>query len=103
MVEAYGQEIIELPVAPCITEEIIYVAVGDIVKESILTIAWALQKSKGKKICLLHVLQPSQKIPLCESEVRPHINLAIYKFLYFHEYVCLQFEICWECVKWCCS
>ncbi|KAL4621983.1 hypothetical protein ACB092_06G264600 [Castanea dentata] len=51
MVEAYGQEII-------------YVAVGDIVKESILTIAWALQKSKGKKICLLHVLQPSQTIPL---------------------------------------
>ncbi|KAK7814512.1 u-box domain-containing protein 33 [Quercus suber] len=64
MVEAYGQEIKELPVAPRITEEIIYVAVGDIVKESILTIAWALQKSKGKKICLLHVLQPSQTIPL---------------------------------------
>ncbi|XP_075667949.1 U-box domain-containing protein 33-like [Castanea sativa] len=64
MVEAYGQEIIELPVAPRISEEIIYVAVGDIVKESILTIAWALQKSKGKKICLLHVLQPSQTIPL---------------------------------------
>ncbi|XP_075667950.1 U-box domain-containing protein 33-like [Castanea sativa] len=64
MVGAYGQEIMELPVAPRISEEKIYVAVGDIVKESILTIAWALQESKGKKICLLHVLQPSQTIPL---------------------------------------
>jgi len=68
MVDAYGQEIIELPVASRITEEIIYVAVGDIVKESILTIAWALQNSKGKKICLLHVLQPSHTIPLSKSD-----------------------------------
>ena len=67
MVEAYGQEIIELPVAPRITEDIIYVAVGDIMKESILTLSWALRNSRGKKICLLHVHQPAQTIPMSKS------------------------------------
>uniref|UniRef100_A0A7N2MCY9 RING-type E3 ubiquitin transferase n=1 Tax=Quercus lobata TaxID=97700 RepID=A0A7N2MCY9_QUELO len=64
MVEAYSQEIIEEPVAPRITEDMIYVAVGDIMKESILTLSWALRNSRGKKICLLHVHQPAQTIPM---------------------------------------
>ena len=47
----------------------IFVAVGKAVKESKSTLIWALQKqkSKGKKICLIHVHQLAQFIPMTSN------------------------------------
>ncbi|KAJ0113486.1 hypothetical protein Patl1_00456 [Pistacia atlantica] len=58
-----GREIVEEPVARLI-EDKIYVAVGKQVKESKLVLLWALQNSGGKRICIIHVHQPAQKIPV---------------------------------------
>lgn len=55
-----------LPVAQII-EDRIYVAVGKDVKESRMTLIWALQNSGGKKICLISVLVPAQNIPFSKS------------------------------------
>ena len=60
---ASGREIVEEPVARVI-EEKIFVAVGKSVKECKLMLFWALQNSGGKRICIIHVHQPSQMIPL---------------------------------------
>lgn len=46
-----------------IIEDRIYVAVGKDVKDSRKTLIWALQNSGGKKICVICVLVPAQKIP----------------------------------------
>ncbi|XP_030513673.1 U-box domain-containing protein 33-like isoform X2 [Rhodamnia argentea] len=54
-------EIVPEPVTPAV-EDKIHVAVGNNVKESKLTLIWAVQNSGGKKICVLYVLVPSQKI-----------------------------------------
>ncbi|XP_050249610.1 U-box domain-containing protein 33-like isoform X2 [Quercus robur] len=45
-------------------EDIIYVAVAKDVKDSKSTLVWTLQKSGGKKVCIIHVHQPAQMIPL---------------------------------------
>ncbi|OVA14018.1 Protein kinase domain [Macleaya cordata] len=47
-----------------VMEEKMYVAVSRDVKESKSTLLWALQNSGGRKICLLHVHQPAQMIPI---------------------------------------
>ncbi|GAB4861735.1 hypothetical protein Ancab_036989 [Ancistrocladus abbreviatus] len=47
-----------------VVEDKIFVAVGKEVKESKSTLIWALQNSRGKKICILHVHQPAAKIPM---------------------------------------
>ncbi|KAM1707581.1 hypothetical protein ACFX13_000721 [Malus domestica] len=65
-------EIVEQPVAvpvavpaePRMIEDMIYVAVGKDVKESKSTLEWAVHNSGGEKICLVHVHQPAQMIPL---------------------------------------
>lgn len=41
----------------------VYVAVGKDVKESKINIMWVVKNFHGKRVCLLHVLQPSQLIP----------------------------------------
>ncbi|CAN1237188.1 U-box domain-containing protein 33 [Linum grandiflorum] len=51
------------PVARVIDEKI-YVAVGKTFDKSKSAVVWALQNSGGKKICVLHVHQPAQMIPL---------------------------------------
>ncbi|KAJ4843644.1 hypothetical protein Tsubulata_020159 [Turnera subulata] len=59
------REIVEEEVPPArVIEERIYVAVGRTVKESKSVLLWALQNSGGKRICILHVHQPAQMIPL---------------------------------------
>lgn len=63
---AHGGEIVEEPVARMI-EDMIYVAVAKDVKDSKSTLVWAVHNSGGKKICLAHVHQPSQKIPCSKS------------------------------------
>ncbi|XP_040999759.1 U-box domain-containing protein 33-like [Juglans microcarpa x Juglans regia] len=45
-------------------EDIIYVAVSKDVKESKSTVIWTLQNSGGKKVCIIHVHQPAQMIPM---------------------------------------
>ncbi|XP_038681870.1 U-box domain-containing protein 33 [Tripterygium wilfordii] len=56
-------DIVEEPVARII-EDKIYVAVGKIVRECKSILLWALQNSGGKRICVVHVHQPAQMIPL---------------------------------------
>ncbi|KAE9595512.1 hypothetical protein Lal_00030468 [Lupinus albus] len=56
-------EIVEEP-NPNVVNDTIYVAVAKDVKDSQLNLIWALQNSRGKKICILHVLVPAAKIPL---------------------------------------
>uniref|UniRef100_A0A7N0SZ70 RING-type E3 ubiquitin transferase n=1 Tax=Kalanchoe fedtschenkoi TaxID=63787 RepID=A0A7N0SZ70_KALFE len=41
----------------------VYVAVGRDVKESKYNLMWVVNNFSGKRICLLHVLQPSQLVP----------------------------------------
>ncbi|KAK4849012.1 hypothetical protein QYF36_019742 [Acer negundo] len=57
------EEIAEEPVARVI-EDKIYVAVGKHLKESKSVLFWALQNSGGKRICIIHVHQPAQMIPV---------------------------------------
>ncbi|CAH8300948.1 unnamed protein product [Eruca vesicaria subsp. sativa] len=45
-------------------EEKIFVAVDKHVAKSKSTLIWALQNTGGKKICIIHVHQPSQMIPV---------------------------------------
>ncbi|KAK9273562.1 hypothetical protein L1049_018372 [Liquidambar formosana] len=76
--------IVEEPVTRVI-EDKLYVAVGKDVKESKSILMWALQNSGGRKICLIHVYQPAQMIPLMggkfpvstmqEQEVRAYREL----------------------------
>lgn len=49
-----------------ILEEKIYVAVGREVWKNISNLMWALENSQGKKICILHIHQPSPTIPVCK-------------------------------------
>lgn len=60
------QEIAEESVARII-EDKIYVAVAKDVKESKSTVIWTVQHSGGKKVCIIHVHQPAQMIPLSKS------------------------------------
>ncbi|CDY27350.1 BnaC04g50550D [Brassica napus] len=53
----------EEPVSRLI-EEKIFVAVDKHVAKSKSTLVWALQNTEGKKICVVHVHQPSQMIPV---------------------------------------
>ncbi|XP_017235711.1 U-box domain-containing protein 33 isoform X1 [Daucus carota subsp. sativus] len=44
-------------------EEMVYVSVSKNVKESESTLKWAVRNFHGKKLCILHVHQPSKKKP----------------------------------------
>ncbi|CAN8286201.1 unnamed protein product [Cochlearia groenlandica] len=55
--------IMDEPVSRLI-EEKIFVSVDKYVAKSKSTLIWALQNTGGKKICLIHVHQPSQMIPV---------------------------------------
>ncbi|KAG6663518.1 U-box domain-containing protein 33-like [Carya illinoinensis] len=66
-------------------EDIIYVGVSKDMKESKSTVKWTLQNSGGKKVCIIHVHQPAQMIPMMgtkfpassmkEQEVRAYRKL----------------------------
>ncbi|GJT64142.1 U-box domain-containing protein kinase family protein [Tanacetum coccineum] len=45
------------------TQPKVHVAVGKDLKQSLLTLRWALNNSGGAQICILHVHQPAEKIP----------------------------------------
>ncbi|KAG6427152.1 hypothetical protein SASPL_111392 [Salvia splendens] len=55
--------------SPALREEMMYVALGKDVKESEKTLMWALHNSRGMKICVLHIHQPAQKIPVLGTKV----------------------------------
>uniref|UniRef100_A0A7N0VM26 RING-type E3 ubiquitin transferase n=1 Tax=Kalanchoe fedtschenkoi TaxID=63787 RepID=A0A7N0VM26_KALFE len=50
----------------------VYVAVGKDVKENKLNLMWAVKNFRGKRICVLHVLQPSQLVPFMGGKFPPH-------------------------------
>lgn len=60
----------EEPVSRLI-EEKIFVAVDKHVAKSKCTLVWALQNTGGKKICVVHVHQPSQMIPVSKYSPKP--------------------------------
>ena len=45
------------------TEERLYFAVSKEIKQNKHNFTWTLQNSGGKKVCIIHVHQPSQQIP----------------------------------------
>ncbi|XP_019051385.1 PREDICTED: U-box domain-containing protein 33-like [Nelumbo nucifera] len=57
-----GVEIEEEP--PCNIDDKIFVAVGKEVRENLSVLLWTLRNSGGEKICILHVHQPAQLIPM---------------------------------------
>ncbi|CAL5381937.1 unnamed protein product [Camellia sinensis] len=57
-------EIVEEPPVQVAVQDKMYVAVGKELKENKSTVLWALHNSGGRKICLLHVHEPAQWIPL---------------------------------------
>lgn len=79
-----GREIVEEPVARVI-EDKIFVAVGKSVKECKLMLLWALQNSGGKRICIIHVLQPSQMIPLSKFKKWKKTNLVYYFIFCYYD------------------
>ncbi|KAJ1379995.1 hypothetical protein SESBI_46414 [Sesbania bispinosa] len=62
-VREIGGEIVEEP-NPAVVDEPIYVAMAKEVKESKLNLIWAIQNSRGKRICILYVHVPATMIPL---------------------------------------
>ncbi|OIW21427.1 hypothetical protein TanjilG_03461 [Lupinus angustifolius] len=56
-------EIVEEP-SINVVNDTIYVAVAKDVKDSQLNLIWALQNSRGNKVCILHVHVPAAMIPL---------------------------------------
>ena len=60
-----------------VLEEKPYVAVGREVWKNISNLMWALENSQGKKICILHIHQPSPTIPICKYIVQTSKCLSI--------------------------
>jgi hypothetical protein len=90
---ASRQEIAEEPVARII-DDLIHVAVGKDVKEGKSIVEWAYRYSGGKKLCIIHVHQPAQKIPLSKFTTRTHIYVhSIHTYMYVcistHTYACV--------------
>ncbi|XP_065859585.1 U-box domain-containing protein 33-like [Euphorbia lathyris] len=96
---------VERPVAQVI-EEKIHVAVGKNFKEYKSLLMWAIQNSGGKRICIIHVHQPAQMIPLLgtkfpasslkEQEVRAYREMErheMHKMLDEYVLFCRRFGI----------
>lgn len=67
-----GSEIVEVETrtpSPELREDTLFVALGKDVKESETVLMWALHNSRGKKICILHIHQPAQKISMMGPKV----------------------------------
>ncbi|KAL2469048.1 U-box domain-containing protein 33 [Forsythia ovata] len=50
-------------------DDTIFVALGKDLKEGDTVLMWALHNSKGRKICIIHIHQPDQRIPMMGSKV----------------------------------
>ncbi|KAI3493482.1 hypothetical protein L1887_41874 [Cichorium endivia] len=65
-------------------EDKIYVAVGKELKESQSILLWAIRNSEGKQICILHVHQPAEKIPIMGTKFRIN-QLETHQVAAYHE------------------
>ncbi|KAK9068311.1 hypothetical protein SSX86_012422 [Deinandra increscens subsp. villosa] len=65
-------------------ENKVYVAVGKIMKESKSTLLWALHNSGGRQICILHVHQPAEKIPIMGTKFQID-QLEVHQVDAYHE------------------
>lgn len=52
------------PPSAVVDEEVLFVALGKDVEEGATVLTYAVDNCKGMKICILHVHQPAQKIPM---------------------------------------
>ncbi|XP_048236169.1 U-box domain-containing protein 33 isoform X2 [Ricinus communis] len=104
---AATREIVEGSVSRVIDEKI-YVAVGKDFKKNKSLLIWALQNSGGKRICVVHVHQPAQMIPLAlmgtkfyanslkEEEVRAYREIErkeMYEMLDDYLLICRQMGV----------
>ncbi|XP_057510933.1 U-box domain-containing protein 33-like isoform X2 [Actinidia eriantha] len=53
-----------------VVEDKVYVAVGKEYGDSKSTLTWALHNSGGRKICILHVHEPAQRIPFMGTKIQ---------------------------------
>lgn len=65
-------------------EDKIYVAVGKELKESQSILLWAIRNSEGRQICILHVHQPAEKIPIMGTKFRIN-QLETHQVAAYHE------------------
>lgn len=73
------------PVTPVVAvDDVMYVAVGKDLKETEPTLTWALHKSGGRKICILHVHTPAQKIPMMGTKFNID-QLDVHQVRAYHE------------------
>ncbi|PIA49362.1 hypothetical protein AQUCO_01300291v1 [Aquilegia coerulea] len=100
------EEIVEISREVAV-EEKLYVAVSKDVKGCKPNVLWAVKHSEGRKICLLHVHQPAQMIPLSmggkfpankltELQVRAHRVLEkqkMHKMLNEYIFICAQLGV----------
>ena len=86
-----GREIVVEPVARVI-EDKIFVAVGKSVKEYKWMLIWALQNSGGKRICIVHVHQPSQTITLSTFTKMKENECGTLLFFCYYDYITLFFK-----------
>lgn len=82
IMEIRGEIVEETP--PREVEDKIYVAVGKDWKESQLILRWALHNSGGRQICILHVHQPAEKIPIMGTKFRIN-QLEAHQVKAFHD------------------
>ncbi|KAL8170590.1 hypothetical protein V2J09_022394 [Rumex salicifolius] len=74
----------EEPPKASIVDDHMFVAVGKKVRENKSTVIWALQNSRGKKICILHVHTTSQMIPIFGAKF-PVNQLGEKEVISYHE------------------
>ncbi|KAL0428860.1 UNVERIFIED_CONTAM: U-box domain-containing protein 33 [Sesamum radiatum] len=79
-----AEEVEPRTTSPPLKEDMMFVALGKDVKESETVLAWALKYSRGMKVCLLHVHQPAQKLPMMGTKV-PISLLEEHQVKAYHE------------------
>ncbi|XP_069144087.1 U-box domain-containing protein 33 isoform X4 [Solanum lycopersicum] len=72
------------PATPVVVDDVMYVAVGKDLKETDPTLTWALHKSGGRKICIVHVHTPAQKIPMMGTKFNID-QLDVHQVRAYHE------------------
>nr|XP_019071644.1 U-box domain-containing protein 33 isoform X3 [Solanum lycopersicum] len=72
------------PATPVVVDDVMYVAVGKDLKETEPTLTWALHKSGGRKICIVHVHTPAQKIPMMGTKFNID-QLDVHQVRAYHE------------------
>ncbi|CAI9768893.1 unnamed protein product [Fraxinus pennsylvanica] len=77
-------EIMEMEPRTPSPDDTISVALGKDLKEGERVLMWALHNSRGRKICICHIHQPAQRIPILGSKV-PISKLGDHQVRAYHE------------------